>query len=411
MQTRQNVTLVDLPVELLSQIYSHLHTARSVRNLSLTCRALNRFTKEEGWRAFTQHLFASFKIPESLGDYRDAAHGLTTLSRNWDRKSLTARYIEPSGSVFNGVEGKPVDRWRRSTGQTMGYLPFIDSYEELTGQDWGSRRQVLAWCAGAELLMRVQLTGKKSKDMYDRSDTVERNRDFDDQRQWRKWFTWRPHDCAEGRDDITAVNLIKPPYFQDKSSGTEHVLVGTASGSLSLIRAPVEPQAPFTKTGFNTGGLRVRSADISPAPSALVASCLSISDVSIYQLNQTADPQSSVEPLDKFTVSTDKPQCQIRSTKFISDTRLVFSLGPTSEPIKVYEVTPHGVSRDPIRTMSPSSNDWNIYERPDGNTLTGGFSTSVYPILPLSDTSSSSSSQGNVFFSGCYFGAIRYELT
>jgi hypothetical protein len=134
--------LHNLPFELLTQIVSELPNTQDVARLSRCNRALRRFVEREGWKVFVQTRFPSILIRNF---WKEAAQSLTSTSRNWDRKAFLARYVEPSNFIVQ-LPGRELEtQWRKPRGQTMGYQPIIDSYEERTGKAWGSRKQVLAY--------------------------------------------------------------------------------------------------------------------------------------------------------------------------------------------------------------------------------------------------------------------------
>lgn len=129
-----------VPPELLVQIVSHCETATTLLSLSLTCKRIHDFIEKDGFRVFAQSRFPSFKTPPY---WKDAAHGLTTLSRNWDRKAFLARRIEPYNEPH--LTRKPIRGMPPSRNQTMGYQPIIDSHEEWIGGDWSSRKETVVW--------------------------------------------------------------------------------------------------------------------------------------------------------------------------------------------------------------------------------------------------------------------------
>lgn len=120
-----------LPPELFAQILTHLGTARALLHLSLTCKRIHAIVEQDGFRTFVQSHFPSFQIPPY---WRDAAHAMTTLSRNWDRKSFVTRRLVPNGRCHAMRWGSP-----HTAGQSMGFQPVIDSYDEWTGNEWSSK--------------------------------------------------------------------------------------------------------------------------------------------------------------------------------------------------------------------------------------------------------------------------------
>lgn len=403
--------LEKLPFELLSHLYAHLSTAQSVHHLSLTCRVLNKFTQQEGWKVFVRERFPSFQIPPNLHNYADAAHGLTTLSRNWDRKAFLARYIQPYGFIIESVTGNPIGKWRSPSGQTMGYQPSMDSYEEWLGaakdkqgHRWSDRRQVLAWSAGAELIIRVQETGSKAFNRWQNSGVEERTLHFDDLRNLTRWLTWRQEGSREGRDDITSVKLVKPFQRQPINLGNDSILVGSASGNLDLISTHDEV---LFKRIFNyaTNDRPVRSTDISESvESPLIVAGLSDSTLALYPLIPSAE-ESSVKPISDCVVIPTSPQAyRIWTTEFISESRIAVGIGPSTHPLHVFQVTPTGIEPEPIRKFGLKGT---LPLEDNVDVETGTARSSIYPISPLPQSSCAGRTAGEVFLSGAYDGIIR----
>jgi hypothetical protein len=127
--------LQDLPTELVAQVVSYLPTAQATANLRKISPILSQAVGDEAWKSFVRSNFPSLSVKSKCikGDWEFAAHSLTTQSRNLDRKAFLARYLEPK-QYTRLTEFRPGDRWRLGRGQSMGYQPIIDSYEEQLGE-------------------------------------------------------------------------------------------------------------------------------------------------------------------------------------------------------------------------------------------------------------------------------------
>lgn len=398
--------LDDLPFELLSHIVSYLPTAQSVHHLALSCRALNDVVQKEGWKVFARSRFPSVPVP---GHWRDASHALTTLSRNWDRRALLPRYLNPSSSItiLPGGERKP--KWSRPIGQTMGYQPVIDSYEEWNGNTWSSRREVLAWSAGAEMILRTKQMGEGASELWEECSAEERDALFDHHRHKIDWYIYKPPGSVEGRDDITSINILRPSY--NDRGAHERLILGTANGDLSLIEVPLTERdgVELRRTSFRTSGRPVRSAHVSPSSSHLAA-CLSDTRVALYSLDHAVRPDSDTDdaiPISEITVVPENRRGQRAwSTRFLSDSRVAVGLGPSTEPVHVYEVTPSELRTDAVRKFGLDGTLWAC----DDRVVMGGTHTnqsSVYPIIPIPASSQAGHAAGDVFLSGGYDGMIR----
>lgn len=381
-----------LPNELLSLVTNHLERPRDVLNLSLTSQRLYEFAKLDGWKAF---LKGRFGVTGLDSDARNTVHGLTTLYRNWDRKAFLARYLEPNPEVMS-VDTWEKKRWRGPQGQTMGYQPKVDSYEELRGT-WADRREVLTWSAGTHLVMRIKDTGAKAADDWEQEH--EENA-FDHYRHAASWYTYQISESREGRDDITALKLLKP---RQKPDASECIALGTASGDLELLSVDLACRQSKAQP-YVTLGRPVGSISISPDDMPLIATTLGDSSLALYPVNTNLPKEEAIHPLSRATPEIHGARDgRLWSCNFLSKNRLAVGIGPTYEPIHVYEITPNGFSTLPLRRFSLDSKFWGGVR--NGTALRSN--TSVYPIIPVSNDSLAGSEAGNVFLSGGYDGIIR----
>jgi WD40 repeat protein len=400
--------LQELPFELLSQVVALLPTAQSVHHLSLCNHALHRFVEDEGWKIFVQTRFPSMPARDH---WKEAAQSMTTLSRNIDRKAFLARYVEPSNFVVNLPHRELSTQWRKPRSQTMGYQPVIDSYEESSGSAWDARKQVLAWSAGSELVLRVKEMGGKSL-VPERRGTYSY---LDHYVHRTRWFTYKPPKAMEGRDDITCMKLLSGPYRAGNSSGsaTEHVILGTASGNLHLSHLELD-RSSYNTLGsvFKTDRRHVRSADLSPNDQQILAACLADTSIVLYKvpeyLYSAPEDHERISPCCERTLLLQPGKShRIWSTKFLSDGLLALGLGPSAKPLHVYQITNEGLSKDPVRKFSMDATAWECDDRVAVPKPTKEKTTSVYPMIPLPWSSTAGHAPGEVFLSGCYDGIIR----
>ena len=399
--------LSDLPYELLIQIVVHLPTAQSLLYLSLTCHRLHEFVEGEGYRVFVQSRFPSLNAPPY---WKDAAHALTTLSRAWDRKAFTARYIAPAATTLRlprGRQCQDYERMRRH--QTMGYQPVIDSYENWISDDWSSRHEVLAWGAGAELKVRLKTMGHGSEQMWQNArDDVERSENFNQHHHLIEWLAYKENEHEEGRDDITSVNLLRPGQRmqQHPSETGEEVVVGRANGELALVTLSASQERSSISQRYLTDCRPVRSASVSFCESVLVAACLSDTSLALYPL-RAAD--IDVSPVSEVSVIPSGQPGRTWSTRFLTHDRLTVGLGPSIEPIHVYSIDPAGLCPEPLRRFGTAGADVKMFgdDRVDTTGCTTSGTSSVYPIAPIAASSQAGGREGEVFLSGWYDGVVR----
>lgn len=392
--------LADLPAELLNQIVSY-SPATSISHLSQSSRYLNNFVEKEGWRTFAQSNFSALKYPPC---WRDAAHALTTLSRNWQRRAFVAQFLEPAGDVTAVATGLPLKKWKRPGGQTMGFQPAVDSHQELIGDKWHHRREIMAWSAGAELVVRVRLRNTETEDAYRNASPQKRQEKYEANGMRVRWWSYRPFSAVEGRDDITSVKILKTGGGSVQGHNSIHdqdqIIIGTANGDLQLIQMPADEGGPI-KTYFVTNGTPVRSISLCPgyglddSSTTLLAANLSDLKLALYKVDSGI---FKIAPLCKIDAMPLRQKgCRIWSTQFLDPNRLAIGLGPSVEPVNVFAIRPEGIVQEPIRKIGFSG---------DADALDPIRASSIYPIETLVD-SNGSRGDGNVFMSGGYDGIIR----
>ena len=395
------ISLDGLPPELLSQIVSHLENARTLLDLALTCKRIHGYIERDGFRVFVQNQFPSIQTPPY---WKDATHALTTLSRAWDRKALVARCLVPdegrNGSPYHGR--KPGLRPRRKV-QTMGYQPVIDSYVDWYGLNWESRKEILAWGAGADLVVRVKSMGLEAEEAYRAVCAgVKSHKSFDQHHHINEWVVHRKIGTVEGRDDITSVNLLRPPQKPTKES--EYIVVGRASGHLDVVKVSVTDSQSFEVAGLDIG-TSLRSASVSCDPNPLVAVCVADGIISIYSIDLA---RSTLEMAGSISVIPSGQPGRTWSAKFLRHDRLAVGLGPFKESVHVYELRHDTISTESVRRFAIRAPP--IADQFDKVCGLASVTSTVYSIAPIASSSLAGGAEGDLFLTGAYDGTIRYVL-
>lgn len=387
--------LTDLPPELLAQLFPYLDSARALYLLSLTCKKIHCLVQNDGFRIFVQCKFPSLGIPlpahtsGNVGQpswnplfWRDAAHELTTLSRNWDRRAFIAQRIGPYDGFSQPDKNRKRSR-RRRPGQTMGIVPVLDSYELWDGGDWDSRKQVLAWGAGAGLVVRVQNRGTSgSKRLPDNSTAIPK---LDAHGHQYQWVTYDEEGAVDGRDDITTLNLLP----RHGLSNREELIIGRANGRFTKVSISASKPRSREPTTFTTGERPVRSATIEPGTNNIIAACLSDSALALFNTTKT---DSFVSASAETSVLPSRATGRTWSSRFLKDTRLAVGYGPSPEPIKIYDID-RGLDERTAQTLTVKSEE-------------ASKGTSIYSLAPLAG-SSIGGADGDIFLSGGYDGLAR----
>ncbi|CAD6575774.1 MAG: hypothetical protein ASARMPREDX12_002062 [Alectoria sarmentosa] len=388
-------TLATLPPELLAHIVVHIDTARAISHLASTCRKAHAFVENDGFRIFVQTRFPYIKPPTkpSLSFWKEAAHGITSLSKNWDRKAFIAWSINPH-EVNQDLKSQRSRGRPAQAGQTIGFTPVIDSYEAWYGGDWASRKEVVAWGAGAALFMRSKIMGKNKSLKWQTSDK-RLLKGMNTHKQRYAYSTYSEKGADEGLDDITSVNLL----LQQSLNDPEQIIIGRASRGLSLISLSTETSQSKIVSSYDTLGRAVRSATTKLGSIPLLAACLSDSTIALYPI----DPKvSQVHPISQVSANP-SDQSRTWSSRFLGHERLIVGLGPSQEPLHVYNIGQGEILRESVRALELSH--ISAHERMD---LGGGngirSATSIYSLAPIDVSSSAGRAEGDVFLSGAYDG-------
>ncbi len=391
------ISLTDLPSELLAHIVSYAENLRTLSCLALTCRKLHEYIdSNDSYRAFVQSRYPSYHIPPS---WKQAAHGLTTLSRALDRKSIVARCIRPPPDPN---QPRPRGQPRRPRGQTMGYQPVIDSYESWTGSDWTSRRQVLAWGAGAELVVRVTWMGKGLQEEWQAARrNPQRLKEFDQHRHRSRWWRILGPWHRDGPDDITAIKILRDPHRP--RSHCEYVIIGRANGELDMISIDHNARDAWKReTCFIGEGQHfIRSISVSPAEQPLLAACINELTIAIYSIptGRACAGRDGELPLGKIQLDSPGDSCRAWLVVFLRQNLLAVSVGPSIEPIRIFDARPGAISSHPLRTLS-------IHEKWMEGVTTIPRGT-VNALVPLPQSSPVVGEEGDLFLSGGYDGTVR----
>ena len=387
--TKQRISLTDLPPELLEHITNYLPTASAIAGLGRTSKRLHTWVEKDAWKTFARNAFPSLCPQGTLPSYTGTTRTLTTLSKAWDKRAFVARYVEPQGQITSYPSGKQLDRWKPPRGQTIGFTPQLDVFEEI-GPRWEDRKETLAFSAGAEICIRETERGTE--------ESV-------------RWLSYRPHSAFEGRDDVTTLHLLRPE--EGRTDASVNFISGTANGDLQMISLPdaLCPNQNVSISYFATQGLKVRSSSIlrTPDQPTLLAANLDDTKVALYTVDSNhakIAPTSQIEIHPPLRADGNPaPNHRAWSTALLSPTTLAVGVGPSEDPLHIYSIVESGLSQRPTRKFRLHDNletlDTSVRIHQSKPPI-----SSIYTVVPL-PPSIASHDQGQVFLSGAYDGIVR----
>ena len=222
---------------------------------------------------------------------------------------------------------------------------------------------------------------------WEKANQVDRDLLFDSGRNKMTWLSYQDPAHREGRDDITTVNILQG---HNASLNVERVIVGRASGELVLLR--LNENLSTVERKFDTGRSLVRSADIGGDRSHLLAACLGDARAVLYDLSVN---QEGTKPVSEVhCVNKTEHKCRTWSARFLSNQRLAIGRGVSDRLVYVYEVTPSGLTDEPIRAFG------------SGRAVKQA-QTSAYPLCSIPQSTEDPGFSNDVFLSGGYDGMIR----
>ena len=422
--------LSELPVEILNCTVSHLDIARDLYHLSQTCKRLHNYVTSDGFRVFVKERFPS--IPSSPA-WIDAAHHLTSVSRAWDRKAFVARRFEDPST-------QGILKWRRrrrSRTQTVGYRPVIDSYSDQSGSSWSTRRDVLVYGAGAKLFLRAKRSLNEAANAFSMKQIVlskggkvishalptrfddgasvsdparllggdyhvDHHQESYDGTPGNHWISYFEEANVDGSGDITSVNVLHAS--ERIARGTESCIVGRANGQLKRLEVDLNQGNCLICNCYDTGGQAIRSTDISIASDPLLVAGLSQSEIALYPLHSS---NISILPVEKFSVASADPSSVIHSTRFLTNTKFAAGIGHSQFPIRIYNVSPSGVDKTPLRLFAADGTPNPNYTIPEGGQYKPDARKTVFCIAPIGPTTRAGGSEGDLFLSGWFDGTTR----
>lgn len=372
-----------LPSEIISHIASFLPTASCLRNLALTCRFLYHVISAEDYRVFRAFIQGRFPGIDITSLWKDAARALTSRSRALDRNAITARYVLPPQSAKRIGEAKTVRRDR----PTLGYRPAIDSYEAWYGGSWFDRKEVLAWGAGAELIIRttdfahvgLEPTGRGGREKLRQSGT--------------RWIIFNDLQGVDSWDDICGVHLL-PPAQMTKFSSNEEVILGRRNGR--MVRMSVSPEHGSSSIDkfYRTAEDKLECTDMSPGPGRVLAATMGSRSVAFYRADAEGDVVEPFATLNPSRYGFPKKSC----SKLLSGDQVGVSAGDANNKISIFALTPDDVAN--IRNIDASGVNNQLHQK-----------ARITVLEPLSTTSSASGTPAQLFLSGWEDSSVRYGHT
>lgn len=305
--------LTELPAEIIYNIALHLPAVSCLTSLAETCHRFHKLIAAEDSRIFRTFLKTKFPWIEPPPFSKDAARALTSRSRALDRRAVVGRFVVPPENVIKVGS----HRGTRADTPTLGYRPAIDSYEVWNGDFWSDRKEVLAWGAADELIVRIRQTGSQPSD---------------------KWVVFNDLDHVSSYDDICGVKLLKPEQFFQKPD-QEHLIFGRVRGELVHLSITPDNGAHKYEQEFVTHGTGLERIDLSDGPEPVLAAHFDNGSIALYH---TITDQAKVHPFARLQTGYEGVS-RNKYSKFLSPRRLAIGTGRAQDSLSIMAVTSDSV--------------------------------------------------------------------
>lgn len=362
--------LSELPSEIIYHIAKFLPTANAITHLAQSCRRLYKIiTAEESglFRVFVQHRFPSIRTPPF---WKDAACALTSRSRALDRLGIIGRFVTPPENITRiGLH-----EVTRRDNPTLGYRPAIDSYEVWNGGSWAEKKEVLAWGAGHQLVMRIKQSGNRPRE---------------------NWAVFNDVEHASSYHDICGVHLLGADYASEESD-TEHLIFSRMRGDIVRLALSATDATHEYKQKFMANGRDIIRTDLSDGTEPLLSADLDDGSIAFYHMDTAGH---EVEPFALIPPDTSSPSRK-RYSKLLSSSRVSVANVKAESSLSISTVSPDGIS--PLREIGVDSLDIITEEQVD---IRG--QPKIIAMAPL-NTHPLAGSPGDIFLAAWGDNAIRY---
>ncbi|KAJ5170271.1 uncharacterized protein N7500_003054 [Penicillium coprophilum] len=305
--------LSELPSEIIYHIAIYLPTANALAHLSQTCHRLHGIITAENsriFRAFVQSRFPSIETPPF---WKDAAQALTSRSRALDRKAIIGRFVVPPETATK-IGSHEVTR---QDNPTLGYRPAIDSYEIWNGQRWADRKEVLAWGAANQLVMRIKQTGARSQE---------------------DWLVFNDVDHISSYDDICSLHLLSSGNQYSNDTDVEHLIFSRVRGDIAHLAICPKKGTFEHKQKFLSYGLRLDKSDFISGTDSTLTAHFQNGSIAFYH---TKTDTEQVEP---FTWLLPEGSSRNNYSKLLSSSLIAVGTGNVENSLSISKLTPNGVS-------------------------------------------------------------------
>lgn len=276
-----------LPPEIVYDIAGHVHSASDLCHLAQTSRRMHEVISTDNYRSFQSFLRSHYPTATVPPIWKDAVHALLSRENAFELRAIQARMLKVPPHIHHGGSNKGA---RRNDRPTLGFRPPIDSYEIWRSGSWNDRKEVMAYGAGADLVLRI-----KNNEHVQSKGT-----------EWEPWHlekdeaAWILHgspEMANSLDDITGVHLLPQ---RDTTAAFEEVIFARRRGCVQ--RVILDPsQEAVVKKEYDTGMTSfVEKTDIDKTAQNVLSVTMDKGPILLFNVNDGRDlpePFARIDPI------------------------------------------------------------------------------------------------------------------
>lgn len=341
-------SLTNMPADVIYNILEHIDTAQGVARLSRTSRTMNHVIEEKGWRIWVKSRFTLFNPSAVLSnkEWAERARVLTAQSRDWDRRGVSVKILTPPP---NQQIRAPLQANNQNNNQNQS-IPcniLVDAYHHRLGQD---AQELVFWGAGEDVFGMLR-------------------HNIPNSRPWDEWMGSRGAKIgySSGRDDITAVSILKDVRYNYGPTDDYQVLVGRASGKLHMMSMAThnfgkqlvefrEPSLSGIQRNIQAVDFNYQLGLIAAATKEGILTYSTKPDEELIRHSSDGTREPYILPVNSVVLKANPAGCGrfdfIRQVKYINEDTLAVSLNSAHNPIQYVKYTPDSVHTSSAAKMS-----------------------------------------------------------
>lgn len=247
---------------------------------------------------------------------------------------------------------------------------------------------MLAWGAGAELVIRIKDLGQKDNESLDpgeKTGSLHRNGShfYGSPYDSAEWFVYNDLHGVDSWDDISGVHLLGASQLQNTATDDEDIIYGRRNGAIVRMSLSAPEKSVTTQKHYVTGGRKLDYTDISTGPDTVLAAALDRKSIAFFRVDEEGDEIQPFANVKNVAHGSARNRC----SKLLCDEHIAVGSDGETNRISIYDFTPDNVTK--LRDMRVDDVDEGSAVKPRVTTL-----------APLATSYLAATKPGTIFLSG-----------